>query len=200
MFWHPETQKYYTAVQAQKSPKQGGLGIAGLNADNCEAAGFYVPVVSSKPSPNDAQRVRQKELPELVNGVWTKVWVLEDIPVTSKMINEERSRRERSGFTWNGYRFQTDDESASKIRGTGTMAHAYVSLGGDPTSLRWADPDTDFTFASENNEEVPMTAAQAIDFAVTYGKHINKLHRDSKRLKAQRPIPADFRADRHWTQ
>ena len=68
-YWHPETQKYYSAMSAQKQ-----LKILGLSPNNCEAQGLFVPPTAPKPTLTDLQTARLKPLPELVNGVWTKTW------------------------------------------------------------------------------------------------------------------------------
>ena len=68
-YWHPETQKYYSERSAQKQ-----LKILGLSPDNCEAQGLFLPVTDPKPTLTALQTARLKPLPELVNGVWTKVW------------------------------------------------------------------------------------------------------------------------------
>jgi len=69
MFWHPETQKYYSPNQVQNR-----FGILGMTEADCEERGFYIPVEEPKPSLTPLQKANRKPLPELVNGVWTKTW------------------------------------------------------------------------------------------------------------------------------
>lgn len=75
MFWHPETQKYYTASQAQSV-----LKIAGVNTDNCESVGLFIPAKTRRPVITDVQTARQNDLPELIDGVWTETWTVKNKP------------------------------------------------------------------------------------------------------------------------
>jgi len=90
MFWHPETQKYYNAIEAQKK-----LKIAGVSAQNCESVGLFVPTTATRPTLTSAQTARKDSTPTLTNGVWVTGWTVEDIPAETRISQaaEECSRR-----------------------------------------------------------------------------------------------------------
>lgn len=192
-FWHPETQKYYSATQAQTV-----LKIAGVNADNCETAGLYVPVDTPAPETNAAQRAKRNALPELVNGVWTKTWTVEDRPVTGAMVDAERDRRINAGFTWQGKGWQSDADSRENINGAYSSALAYLLSGGQPDEVYWSDPNTPLTWLAEDNSLVTMTPAMMIDFGNAALTH-KKAHIFAGRaLKDMDPIPTDYTDDKWW--
>lgn len=74
-------------------------------------------------------------------------------------INAERDRRIDGGFVWNGISFQSRPSDRENIMGAAQLAMAYLGAGGDPLSLRWADPEADFVWIAADNKTVPMTAA-----------------------------------------
>lgn len=192
-FWHPETQKYYSAAQAQTV-----LKIAGVNADNCEAAGLYVPVDTPAPETNAAQIARRNSLPELINGVWTKTWQIIDRPITGAMVDAERDRRIDAGFTWQGKLWQSGADDRENINGAYSTALAYLLGGGVADELYWTDQNTPLTWRAEDNSLVTMTPAMMIAFGNAALAH-KKAHIFAGRaLKDTDPIPTDFTDDKWW--
>lgn len=192
-FWHPETQKYYTAQQAQKA-----LKILGLTPDNCEARGLFVPAAQPKPATAENERARLSPLPELVEGVWTKTWTVETFEITGAMVDAERDRRIDAGLTWQGKLWQSDADSRENINGSYSSALAYLLSGGQPDEVYWSDPNTPLTWLAEDNSLVTMTPAMMIDFGNAALAH-KKAHIFAARtIKDMDPIPTDFTDDKWW--
>lgn len=77
-------------------------------------------------------------------------------------IDAERDLRIDGGFAFNGSRFQSRASDRENIMGAAQLALAYLGAGGDPTSLRWADPTKDFGWITEDNSTVQMTAPAVV--------------------------------------
>lgn len=78
------------------------------------------------------------------------------------LIDRERDRRIEGGLTFRGARFQTRQSDRENIMGAERMASAWLSAGGDPDTLRWANPAADYGWIVEDNSTVPMSASDIV--------------------------------------
>lgn len=78
------------------------------------------------------------------------------------LIDRERDRRIEGGLTFRGARFQTRQSDRENIMGAERMASAWLSAGGDPDTLRWANPSADYGWIVEDNSTVPMSASDIV--------------------------------------
>lgn len=79
-----------------------------------------------------------------------------------RQIDAERDRRIDGGFVFRGERFQSRPSDRENVMGAAQLAMGYLAAGGDPLSLRWADPDNDFVWITADNGTIPLTAADKI--------------------------------------
>lgn len=77
-------------------------------------------------------------------------------------VDAMRDARIDGGFEWNGSRFQSRPSDRENVMGAATLAMAYMAGGGDPESLRWANPEADFVWITADNSVVPMTAEATV--------------------------------------
>lgn len=192
-YWHPETQRYYTAAQAQRR-----LKVLGVTPDNCEQHGLYIPAMQPKPALTELQSATLKPLPELVDGVWTKVWEVNDVPITDAIIKAERDRRLEADFEFQGKMFQRDSKSLDRITGAATLAGFAIAGGAQPGNLRWANPDRDFGWIASDDTVVPMDAQTAFAFGQVAAARETSIIFAAKALREMDPIPTDFTDDKWW--
>lgn len=81
---------------------------------------------------------------------------------TCRDIDRERDLRIDSGFTFGVNTFQSRPSDRENIMGAAQLAMGYLGAGGDPASLRWANPDADFVWIAADNRTVPMTAMDVV--------------------------------------
>lgn len=79
-----------------------------------------------------------------------------------RQIDVERDRRIDGGFTFQGERLQSRPSDRENVMGAAQLAMGYLAAGGDPSSLRWADPDNDFVWITADNGTIPLTAPDTI--------------------------------------
>lgn len=79
-----------------------------------------------------------------------------------RQIDAERDRRIDGGFSFNAVRFQSRPSDRENVMGAAQLAGAYLAAGGNPASLRWADPVHDFQWIAEDNSTVPMSAGAVV--------------------------------------
>lgn len=79
-----------------------------------------------------------------------------------RQIDAERDRRIDGGFTFQGERLQSRPSDRENVMGAAQLAMGYLAAGGDPSSLRWADPDNDFVWITADNGTIPLTAPDTI--------------------------------------
>lgn len=77
-------------------------------------------------------------------------------------IDAERDRRINGGFTFGEHTFQSRPSDRENVMGASQLALSYLGAGGDPSSLRWANPDADFVWIAADNQTVPLTAADVV--------------------------------------
>ena len=119
--------------------------------------------------------------------------------VTGSDVNAERDRRISGGFIFGGSEFQSDAGSRENISGAqGLSLGAMIADPQGNSGLRWADPDVDFTWTSQANVEVPMTAAQCQAFCQAAMQYKTELIKVARTLKDQNPIPQDYANDSYW--
>lgn len=78
-------------------------------------------------------------------------------------IDRMRDRRIDGGFTWRGMRFQSRQSDRENIIGAAHLASLFIANGGNPESLRWASPDSDFEWILADNGRTTMSAMDVID-------------------------------------
>lgn len=88
------------------------------------------------------------------------------LPPTSdeicREIDAERDARIDGGFTFGAHTYQSRPSDRENVMGAAQLALAYLGSGGDPLSLRWANPDADFVWIAADNQAVPLTAADVV--------------------------------------
>lgn len=98
--------------------------------------------------------------------VAASVLLAEFKPRTAKQIctaiDQERDRRIDSGFTFGAHTFQSRASDRENVMGAAQLAMAYLGAGGDPSSLRWANPDADFVWIAADNQTVPLSAPDVV--------------------------------------
>lgn len=77
-------------------------------------------------------------------------------------IDRERDRRIEGGLVFRGARFQTRQSDRENIMGAERLADAWLRAGGDPDTLRWANPGADYGWIVEDNSTVPMSASDIV--------------------------------------
>lgn len=95
------------------------------------------------------------------------VWVEPEIqPITAEQIcreiDAERDARIDSGFTFGAHTYQSRPSDRENVMGAAQLALAYLGAGGDPLSLRWANPDADFVWIAADNQTVELTAPDVV--------------------------------------
>lgn len=77
-------------------------------------------------------------------------------------IDNERDTRIDGGFTFGANTYQSRPSDRENVMGAAQLALAYLGADGDPSSLRWANPDADFVWIAADNQTVPLTAADVV--------------------------------------
>lgn len=77
-------------------------------------------------------------------------------------IDAERDRRINGGVTFGANTYQSRPSDRENVMGAAQLALAHLGAGGDPLSLRWANPDADFVWIAADNQTVPLTAADVV--------------------------------------
>ena len=113
-------------------------------------------------------------------------------------INAERDRRVSAGFVFQGHRFDFDQDSAANITGAGASAGIAMALGAEQGNLRWADPEKDFSFLSQDNVWLPMDAHTCFAFSQAALRHKHAHIRAARSIKDTVPVPQDFTNDVFW--
>lgn len=109
-------------------------------------------------------------VPEGKVAMWVDGWAITDRPEPPaltvedicRQIDAERDRRIDGGFTFQGERLQSRPSDRENVMGAAQLAMGYLAAGGDPSSLRWADPDNDFVWITADNGTIALTAADTI--------------------------------------
>ena len=143
----------------------------------------------------------ENELPELIDGVWTKTWSLmdksrEDI---NELINEERDKRVLTGFTWNGKQFQSDAASISNMNAAALSALMFLYSGGDPDSTNW-DFNNDFVWLTASNEKIILSAKDMIELNDTARLHIKNHVFCARILKDSENLVKNYKEDSNWPE
>ena len=79
-----------------------------------------------------------------------------------RQIDLERDRRISGGFAHAGHTFQSRQSDRENILGAAISAQLWLGQGGEPGSLRWADPEQDFVWIAADNQLVPMSALDVL--------------------------------------
>lgn len=98
--------------------------------------------------------------------------VFSEVPINLNLIKDGRKSEVMtlrdikidSGIIFEGHEFQTRAEDRENVAGAAQLATLWLMNGGDPNSLRWADPDNDFVWIDLYNQLQPMTATSMINF------------------------------------
>lgn len=101
-------------------------------------------------------------------------------------INEFRDERIRQGFWYGGYLFDTDDIARSNAASTVAAVAAGMPI---PAGFTWRD--------AENND-VPMTGTQVIQFGISMLAYVNGLYKYSWNQKAYLQSMTSIDEIRNW--
>lgn len=89
------------------------------------------------------------------------------------LVNQERDRREQSGFAYLGKRVDSDQASAIRISGAAAAAHAALAAG-QPFAVEWTCAD---------NSLLPLDAEQTIGMLAALAVHANDVHQRARQMK-----------------
>ena len=90
-------------------------------------------------------------------------------------VNTVRDRCEQGGFTYNGWRFDSDAVSVARINGAALAAQAALAAG-EPFSIDWTDAD---------NVSRTLDAEQMLALQRALVAHADACHQLARQLKAQ---------------
>lgn len=119
-------------------------------------------------------------------------------PPSSSLINSERDRRIAAGFSFGGKMFDFDPASKGRITGAATLAGFAIGNGATPGDLRWANPDQDFGFITQDNTVLTMDAFECFAMGQTAARHETAHIFAARALKEAPVIPTDYTDDRYW--
>lgn len=115
-------------------------------------------------------------------------------------IDAERDRRQCSGFTFNGKRYQTRPDDRENIAGAASAALAAMMNGADHGDFRWHGGADDFEWIAEDNSTAKMDAQTMFTFGQAAMAHKSSMIFAARAMKDSDQIPEDFTADHHWPQ
>jgi hypothetical protein len=156
--------------------------------EQLEAWGF-VPA-TEPPAVPDHHRLEWKD------GAW-KV-APPDQSLLLALVRDERDRRLRADFEFNGKMFQRDPVSMSRINGAGTLALAAILNGAQAGDLRWHGGEEDFGWIASDDSVMPMDAQTCIAFGQTAAAVESRLVFAAKALREIPEVPLDFEDDKYW--
>ncbi len=117
---------------------------------------------------------------------------------TRDMVNNERNRRMRGTFTFNGTLFNCDADSLQRITGAGTLAGFAMGAGAQAGDLFWHGGESPFAWIAADNSIVTMDAQTAFAFGQAAARNETLHIFAAKALKDMDPIPTDYAADIYW--
>ena len=113
-------------------------------------------------------------------------------------VDTERDRR-MGTFVFSGKAYDLKGQSLANVSGAGTLSLAAIINGAQPGDLRWADPDTDFSWIANDNTQTPMDAQTCWAFAQTAAAWRKHCIFKARAIKDMNPIPSDYTSDSYWT-
>jgi len=113
-------------------------------------------------------------------------------------IQQERDRRLKADFEFNGVMFQRDPESLARITGAATLAGFAIAAGAEIGNLRWANPVRDFGWIASDDTVVPMDAQTCFSFGQAAAERETSIIFAAKTLREMNPIPSDYTDDSYW--
>lgn len=122
----------------------------------------------------------------------------EEIVITPPMVNDERDRRMRGSFTFNGKEYDCDSASLQRITGAATLAGFWLGGGGDPASVLWHGGATPFRWIASDNSIVEMDAQTVFAFGQAASANETAHIFAARVIKDLDPIPADYADDSRW--
>lgn len=130
----------------------------------------------------------------------------EDVPsyteppadVLRNQINEERNRRLKLPFAFNGSTFDADSESLQRISGMASLAGLSILTGAAPGDLRWHGGVTDFAWITAQNTLMQLDAFQMLALGKAAAGHVSSIIFAAKALRDMAEPPSNFTADIHW--
>lgn len=135
------------------------------------------------------------------NAVVGKYWIngemLDRLPPTTWDVQLERDSRS-ANFTFQGNEYQLSGSSVENILGAGTLALGAIVNGAQPGDFRWADPNEDFKWITNNNDYVTMDAQTTFQFAQAAAAWRKKHIYAARALKDMDPIPLDYASNNSY--
>lgn len=118
---------------------------------------------------------------------------------THAEVNIERDRR-ASTFVFGASSFDLSfaNGSLANITGAGSLALAAIVAGAEAGNLRWASPDEDFYWITNDNRKVSMDAQTTLAFARAAAAWRTAMTYRARALKDMATVPIDFRDDKYW--
>lgn len=114
------------------------------------------------------------------------------------LIDVERNRRIRLGFSFEGKPYDYDEGSQARIAGASTAALSARIAGSQPGDLRWRWGDRDFVWIAADNSLTPMDAHKCFDFGEAALDHEAAHIFAAKTLKNMDDLPEDWKSDLYW--
>lgn len=134
---------------------------------------LYDPVPERPPG----MAVTQASEPRWTAGAWVLGWNI--TPMTPEQVAARKTVRKSdvttlrdqkidAGFTFEGVLYQSRQQDRENISGATQRAEMWLQAGGDPNTLRWDDPNSDFVWIAADNTLHPMSATtvKAFGFAL----------------------------------
>lgn len=129
-------------------------------------------IYAEQPARPNGMVVTKNAAPTLIDGQWILDWTI--LPMTAEQtaarklerkadVNALRDKKTDAGFMFNGVLYQSGPSDRENVSGVFQRAKDWLDGGGDPTTLRWANPNFDFVFIAADNSIHPMTAPVAKD-------------------------------------
>lgn len=171
LYVHPETQKVISISDA-------------------------VTLMGIKHPPGWLERRSEPELTAL--GFFAYTQPPRPTVVTDQMVMDERDRRMRGTFIFQGKPYDCDSASLQRITGASVLAMRWLDNGGDPTSVYWNGGETPFQWIAADNSLTELDAKTMFDFGRAAIENESAHIFASRALKDMAPIPTDYTDDKYW--
>ena len=119
-------------------------------------------------------------------------------PATSEDVNAERDRRVSSGIPFNGKLFDFDQNGKDNITGAATLAKFSILKGSKAGDYRWANPEVDFSWITQDNTMMLLDAPSMSTLGDIAAGWTTSHFVAARLIKDMSPIPEDYTDDKYW--
>jgi hypothetical protein len=117
---------------------------------------------------------------------------------TQEAITQERNRRMRGTFEFQGNTFDVDQGSLQRITGAASLAGFAMGAGAQAGDLFWHGGEQPFGWITADNQIVTMDAPTTFAFGQAAANNESRHIFAARALKDMDPIPADWQDDKWW--